>query len=248
MKWIIFVITVVVIFFVAGKPILSFVSKIAVGTGSFLPRAAEHTGSFFNFVGSYFSSRNALTEENKLLSDEIFLLRLAVIREEALREENDQLRATLSRGPTEKRGILAEVILRPPSSPYDTLVLDVGEDAGISVGDRVMADGFSVGEITRVGRSSSVVSLWSQPGETLDISIGSTFSGRAEGNGGGTFYIRVPRDTKISEGDIVIAPALGNSLLGTVKSVVRDEKNPFLDSYAESPLHLRTIRFVEVME
>lgn len=247
-KWIVVLIVAIVLLYTAGKPILSFVSWIGVGTGSAFSRAAEYTGSFFGFVSDYFSSRNVLEEENRGLSEELALARLAVIREEALKKENDELRALLNRGSKEKRGILAEVILRPPGSPYDTLILDAGEDVGVSVGDRVVADGFLVGEITRVSGASSVTTLWSQSGKSFDVSIGDTFSGRAEGYGGGSFYIRAPRDTKVVSGDIVIAPALGDLLLGTVRSVVHDEKKPFADVYAESPLRLRTIRFVEIVK
>lgn len=236
------------ILYVAGKPLLSFFSRAGVVSGSLISRGADSTDLFLGSVGAYFSSRNALLEENRLLSDELAIARLAVIREEAFKNENDALRALFLREPKGERGILAEVLLRPPSSPYDTLVLDAGVEAGVSVGNRVVAEGFLVGEITRADRASSVATLWSQSGRSFDAAIPEKFSGRAEGYGSGNFYIRVPRDTKIIEGDIVTAPALGDFLLGRVKSVVRDEKNPFVDVYAESPLSLRTVRFVEIVK
>lgn len=248
LKKVIIVIAVGALLYVAGKPLLSFVSRVGVGTGSLVSRATERTGSFFGIVGTYFSSRNRLEEEVQALSDELSVARLAVIREEALKKENDELRALLSREPKGKRGILAEVILRPPSSPYDTLVLGVGENAGISVGDSVNAEGFIVGEITRADTTSSVLTLWSQSGKSFDVSVEDKFSGRAEGYGSGSFYIRAPRDTMITEGDIVTAPEVNNLILGTVSALSRDEKNPFADVYVQSPLSLRTIKFVEIIK
>lgn len=248
LKKVVIVIVVGALLYVAGKPLLSFVSRVSVGTGSVVSRAAEHTGSFFSLVGTYFSSRNTLEEEVQTLSDELSVARLAVIREEALKKENDELRALLSREPKDMRGILAEVILRPPSSPYDTLILNAGEDAGISVGDTVNAEGFIIGEITRTDTAFSVLTLWSQSGKPFDVSIEGKFSGRAEGYGSGSFYIRAPRDTAIAEGDIVIAPEVGNLILGTVSAISRDEKNPFADIYVQSPLSLRTIKFVEIIK
>ena len=171
-----------------------------------------------------------------------------MIREEALILENRQLRAILGRERNDVRGILAEVVLRPPSSPYDTLVIDAGGEAGISKGDRASAHGFILGEVTRAEKKSSVVTLWSQSGRSFDVSIGEKFSGRAEGRGGGYFYIRAPRDTEIASGDIVIAPSLGDLLLGTVGAVSRDEKNPFADVYVISPENIRTIRFMEIVK
>ncbi len=238
----------IVLLYTAGKPILSFVSQVGAGTGSVVSSTGESTGAFFHRIGTYFSLRDGLEKENRALSEELEIARLAVIREEALKKENDELRALLNRMPKGERGILAEVILRPPSSPYDTLVLDIGEDAGISVGNRVIADGFLVGEITRTDNTSAVLTLWSQPGRSFDVSISGKFSGRAEGYGGGSFYIRAPRDTDIAEGDIVHAPEIGDTLLGVVTALVRDEKNPFADVYVESPIPLRMIRFVEIVK
>lgn len=238
---------VLLIVFFAGDILLSFVFRMNAGVGGAIVRTTDRTSSLFGFIGSYFSTRNALETEIAALSDDLSLARLSVVREEDLARENTELRALLSRGPKGKHGILAEVLVRPPSSPYDTMIVDAGFSEGANVGDLVIADGFVVGEITRTTSHTSIVTLWSQSGNTFDVSVGTTFSGRAEGEGGGDFYIRAPRDTHIQEGDIVRAPSLGNAIVGTVGVVVLDDTDPFAEIYVASPLNLRTIRFVEIV-
>ena len=74
--------------YVGWKPLLSFVSRAAVVTGSVVGSADERAGLFFTSVDAYFSSRNAFEEEVRSLSEELAVARLAVIREEALKKEN----------------------------------------------------------------------------------------------------------------------------------------------------------------
>lgn len=246
LRGLILVVALVALLYAAGKPLLSFMSGVFTPIASVTSSMERKTNSALHALGAYFSSKITLEKENVRLSNELDFMRLATVDREALEEENIKLRTILGGRVKTDEAILAEVIMRPPSSPYDTLVIDIGKQDGVALGDRVRTNGFIVGEISRTLKNTSVVKLWSHSDNSLDVSIGDIFSGRAEGQGGGSFRIRAPRDTTVSEGDAVLAPGLDGLLLGVVGEIARDAENPFADMYVKSPVNIRTIRFVEV--
>src|SRR3989344_5593533 len=70
------------------------------------------------------------------------LSRLAAVQAQldALYQENLDLKARLNRDARVGR-ILGAVLLRPPATPYDTLVIDIGSDEGVALGGTVSAGG-----------------------------------------------------------------------------------------------------------
>lgn len=247
-RGLIFAVMLIVVLYVAGKPLLSFLSRVFTPIASFVSSIERKAGSASHDLGAYFSSKGSLEKENLRLSNELDLMRLVAADKEVLEAENTKLRTLLGGRIETDQAILAEVILHPPSSPYDTLVIDIGAKDGVNAGDSVRAEGFIVGEISSTLENTSVVKLWSHPDNLLDVSIGDMFSGRAEGQGGGSFHIRAPRDTSVSEGDAVLAPGLDGLILGVIGKIVRDAENPFADIYVISPVNIRTVRFVEVAQ
>lgn len=238
----------IIMIYAAGKPLLSFFSGVFAPAGIVISRAEGQTASAFGSIGSYFLSKSTLQDENSRLKGEMELMRLSVIRTESLEEENAELRALLGRSARDDSAILTEVMIRPPTSPFDTMIIDVGRASGVEDGDTASVSGFIVGSIARVDDRTSVLRLWSYPGNTFDIVIGEKFSGRAEGQGGGSFRIRAPRDVPVVLGDIVSVPSINGMLLGTVAAIDSNPENPFSDIYVSSPVNLRTVRFMEVVK
>src|SRR3989344_7842889 len=90
--------------------------------------------------------------------------RLAVAEadRDALYQENLDLKARLGRPGTAPVRILGAVLLRPPATPYDTLVIDAGKEEGAVVGDYVSAGGSGlVGTISEVYAHAARVRLFS---------------------------------------------------------------------------------------
>lgn len=237
--------TLIVLF--GGGWILSVISPAVTSLASGIWRGGSQTTGFLGSTISYFRSKDALSLENEELKMQIEAAHTEIVRIEELKDENESLRTLLGQHKKSDTTVLGQVLVRPPTSPYDTLVIDQGTSAGIAVGDYVRASGFVIGYVSRADNNFSVVRLWSYPGNTFDVSIGKVFSGKAEGQGGGAFKVRFPRDLAIGDGDIVSVPLLGGLLIGTVQSITRQPEDPFAEAFAGGELNIGTIQFVEVL-
>ena len=85
---------------------------------------------------------------------------------QSLKTENEYLRSLLGKTPENLDMILAGVIERPPRTPFDSLVLDVGVNQEIYEGDMVFSDGqYAIGTISSVSKHTSTVTLFSSSGK-----------------------------------------------------------------------------------
>lgn len=99
----------------------------------------------------------------------------------------------------------ADVIGRPPQSPYDTLVLNIGNDVGVEIGAPVWwPPGLYLGEVVDVRESTSVVQLISSPSVQHPVFI-RDIPFVTEGRGGDELYAEVPDGIDITVGDTVLS-------------------------------------------
>lgn len=194
-----------------------------------------------------FSSKVALAEENARLRSEIDAIIVESLSRDTLREENVLLKEQLGRfvGQTV---IVARVLSAPGSSPYDTFVIDAGEAHGLSLGMEVYGDGdFVIGEITKVWKESSVVTLYSAPEASVSVSIGtSSIPAIAHGVGGGNFRVTLPKGLPVIPGDLVEMPALSPTYLGVVGGVARPEGSSLQVVFTSLPFNIYQQRLVFV--
>lgn len=144
--------------------------------------------------------------------------------------------------------ILSVILSRPPHSPYDSLVIDIGEDKGLMQGDLVYAERhYLIGKIESVNPTTSIVKLFSSPDEKIDVLLGSsTIPVVAEGRGGGNFYIKVPRNIDVKEGDPIIVPSFHSIVLGTAEKVDAGEGEAYTQIYFKLPVNINILRYVEI--
>ena len=194
-----------------------------------------------------FSSKYSIVEENELLREENSRLRTEILDRNLLKERIVMLEGLLGREHNEQR-IVANVLAGPPRSPYDTLIIDVGEDYGIVLDDRIVyAGSWEVGKIIEVYTHSSKLKLSSAPGEKISVHLGTTtVPVIALGRGMGNFEARVPRGTQISEGDEVITS--DNLVLGTIRAVLQDDALPYIRVLFLTPFNITEMRTVEVLK
>lgn len=194
-----------------------------------------------------FSSKVVLAEENARLRSEIDAIIVESLSRNTLREENELLKEQLGRfiGQTV---IVARVLSAPGSSPYDTFVIDAGEAHGLSLGMEVYGDGdFVIGEITKVWKESSVVTLYSAPEASVSVSIGtSSIPAIAHGVGGGNFRVTLPKGLPVIPGDLVEMPALSPTYLGVVGGVARPEGSSLQVVFTSLPFNIYQQRLVFV--
>ena len=107
------------------EPVFQSADALAAGSHTFF--------SGFGDVSKLALENETLVSENNALKSE----------NQALLEKTAELGALLGASPHEKTasGVLAGVVARPPESPYDTLVLSEGLQAGIARGQEVFGAG-----------------------------------------------------------------------------------------------------------
>lgn len=164
-----------------------------------------------------------------------------------LKKENLELKKILNRKESDNL-ILSYILKKPPFTAYDSYIIDVGSKDGISIGDKVYASGnILIGTVAEVNRNSSKVNLYSSYGNKFDILIGNNdIEAVAVGNGGGSFTAIIPRDLKVSEGDIILIPDITNSVFGTVGKIIIDPARAFSTVFFSQPINIYEQKWVLV--
>lgn len=162
-----------------------------------------------------------------------------------------------------KNAVQADVLLRPPESPYDTLLLTRGSAAGITKGMVVIAPapdaetGVPIGVISEVTDAFSRVLLFSAPRK---LTVGSVGTSRTpiviQGMGAGTMTASVARSTPVVVGDAVDVPG-GLLSIGRVTYIDGDAASPVVTVHITPAINMfalstvvaadRGIQFLESM-
>lgn len=192
-------------------------------------------------------SKKALLEENRTLLEELRRSQINKISNDLLREENISLKDLLGRNVYENT-ILASILVRPNSALYDTFIIDIGLNNNVKEGDYVIAYGdVVVGYIESAFSNTSLVKLFSSPGEQIDVIIGENeVSAVAEGLGGGNFKMSLPRGMVINKFDVIITPTIESQILALVEEIIVNPTDSFQTILFKSPVNLSEIRFVQV--
>lgn len=210
-------------------------------------RSESSSVGFFISMTEVVRSKYGLIVENKRLSDEVAARDRSMLVIDALKSENESLKAALGR--TGKGQYALGVILsRPPVSPYDTLIIDIGSAEGVATGDKVYAEGDAlVGDIAEVYAHQSKVDLFSTPGRTTPVLVGtSTIAAEATGRGGGNFEVKLPVSASVSRGAVIVTPQIRAHVFGVVDSASVDPTDSLQTVLFKSPVNVSELRFVEV--
>lgn len=198
--------------------------------------------------GSYFVSKNILLKENDTLKEENLSLRGELANYQSIDNENKSLKELLGRLGENHSYILATILAKPNTTLFDTLLLDVGADQNVSVGDIVFAYGnIPLGKISEVYTHTSKVTLFTNPGEKTNAVISSTNTYiDLIGRGGGNFEIILPREVTLSEGENVLLPDLNNYLIAKVVSTISDSRDSYQKALLTSPVNIQQLKFVQI--
>ena len=145
-------------------------------------------------------------------------------------------------------GILARVVARPPTSPYDTLLLAAGTNIGITEGMGVFgAGGVLLGSIEATSADYSQAVLLSAPGVRSDA-----WSGRNNvpitllGAGGGAVNASVARSADIVEGDAIFISGPGTLPIGFVTRIDSNPSSPSVTLRITPALNLFSLTWISV--
>jgi len=223
------------VLFTTGKPLWSFSS-------SFVSFWKDNIGTF--------RSKQSLIEENKNLLLQIESTKKNLLFFDLIKKENETLKDLFDRKRQSDNLILASVLVKPNISPYDTLIVDVGKNNGVSVGELVMADAsVFIGKVVEVYDYSSKIILYSSPGEKTNVLIGpANILKEAEGVGDGNFRIEVPKEIGVKVGDSIIMPSISTNIFGVVEKVESKETDSFQTVLFKSPINIQELKFVEIVK
>ncbi len=193
------------------------------------------------------NSRTSLIKKVVALQSQLDAQNASLVALSTLEKENETLKAEFGRTDIVK-GTLARVIVAPNHSIYDTLVVDVGSDDGVIVGQNVYAFGsVALGTVSDVLTHTSTVLLYSASGrETAGTTTGSDISITLIGRGGGEYEVRMPRDISFQEGGVITQQSLSVHPLATIQKIITDPRDPFQRLLAKVPVNLQTMKWVVV--
>lgn len=210
------------------------------------------SGVFWGVFSPAFGAVQALVTQGEVarLRTELVTAQALAADRDLLATENRELKARLGRVPPGDTTLLATVLVRPPATPYDTLMLDVGFKDGVAVGDLVFAGGsVAIGQVTEVYRTTARATLLSAPGASREAILHG--SGVAtpvvlEGQGGGAFMAQVPQGVVVMPGDSVTFPSLMPVFVAQVAAVEAPAGASFQTVYLQLPVNPLLLQYVEV--
>ena len=196
-----------------------------------------------------FKSKDSLLAENKELKDRLQGMTVDTLSVDITRQENKELKEIFGRNEN-KLALLSSVLRTPPFSPYDTFILDIGENKNVQIGDYVFVGGnILVGEIVEVNPTSSKAQLFSSPGKVSTVLIGTkSISVEAVGRGAGNFESTLSREILVQKGDLIVVPHTGSVLFGTVEQIEVDPAKTFQRVLFASPVNIQETRWVTVVK
>lgn len=209
-------------------------------------------------LGAYLSSKSSLYNENVSLKAEIEASATDRANYASVVKENSDLKELLGRRIEAHNKTLATILAKPNQSPYDTLLIDIGSDAGVVVGNKVFAFGnIPIGRIAEVYPHTSKVVLYSTSGEKTQVIIsgkpaspntsqGGNIFAELVGRGGNNFEMVLPRDMILLKEDQVVLPGITPHVVGVVKTIISDQREAFQKALLVAPVNIQSLKFVEV--
>jgi len=237
----VFALVFVVSLFDGGREILLKIGSPAFSLGTHITDSFQSLGNALRTKNSLVHTIEELRQENMILAHDSFAYRI-------LRAENRALRERLGIWQGESGHILARVVARPPVVPFDSLTIETAHRGVVPIGSRVrISETIEIGRIETWGSRTGIVALYTSTGTRTPVEINAGGSlVVAEGVGGGSYILRVPRSFPVEVGDLLTRPGLESVVIGIVESVSAQEADPFLFVRARLPINLFEITWVYV--
>lgn len=191
--------------------------------------------------------------ENKILTQQVNLLKQKLVHSEEIVQENQRLRGLLSfKQEVSYRLVAAHVIARDPSCWNSVVIVDKGSNDGVKENAPVMGFAGLAGKVIESGSNTSKIMLLNDPGFKVSALIQRS---RHEGLVTGTLENRLIMryllpDTDVKIGDSVITSGLSElfpkgMLIGTVLSI--GEEYAGLNLYCVVKPAIDPLKLEEVM-
>ncbi|MEK7646939.1 MAG: rod shape-determining protein MreC [Patescibacteria group bacterium] len=215
--------------------------KPMFGVASSVKNATEN-------VGFALADKGRLQKENDDLREVVDNLKGNIENLEMLRKENEDFKIILGRQPDRK--ILANIILAPPETMYDTFLVDVGWSEGVEVGMNVITPGYIfLGHVTEVFEHESRLGLISNFGQETNVYLeGSGMPVILSGRGAEMMSISLPKDAPVTVGERIFTISRTPHLVGFVEKVEQKSSDFFQTLISRTPLNIWHLRSVLIIK
>lgn len=213
--------------------------------------------NLFVWINKNFSSREALTLENKILLNQQNINKTTLQRYQSLEQENSRLREILNAATRLEYKVEIARIISANINPYrHTIVINKGNKDGIHAGQVIVdADGV-MGQILNTNFLTSEAILISDADHALPVQINRNGL-RTILLGSGSYtnlnapYI--PNNADIKIGDLLVTSGLGGKFpagypVGTINSIVRNPSEQFSNVTAKPIALLNQAREVMLIK
>lgn len=227
----------------------SFVTTLAHQIGTpFLTSTPFFSGAV-DSVSLLFHTRHTLSARIEELESQLLEHELKNKTALVIEQRYETLSALMGRALNE-RVIPAAVLLRPPQTMYDTLIIDAGSDDGITKGMLVQSsEGVVLGTVITVFDTTATIELFSSYGRETVVHIGTEqIEMIAKGRGGGNFEAEAPRTIPIAKGDIVVLPGYSPKAFAVVEEILMRPSDAFQRILFKNPNNLFELRMVGVID
>lgn len=224
------------------NPLTGFLGRL----GAPIWRAESFFSSVLSGWSAYFVSKEQLAFDKELLQAELDQARRGLLELESIKRDNPEL-APEFKAPK----LFVEILLKPPRTLYDNLVVDAGLDHGLASGELVVLDDVVLGRVAEVFQKQARVVLFSEPNSEVPVSValtnGEAIEATAYGQGAGNFRIRLPKGVLVSKGDLITVPGAGGRFLGSVGEILTSPADPFQTVLFRYPVNFVTLRQVGII-
>jgi rod shape-determining protein MreC len=212
--------------------------------------------SAWHSLSEVFAERSQLQRENATLKEKVAYLEIQAMRRADLEVENARLRElNASTSDVAERILLARIVAQESSRQRRRVTIDRGSEAGVRVGQTVVAGGGIVGQTMRVGSTSSEIILLTDPEHAIPVEIQRTGVRTVAIGTGRTNLLNLPSlplQSDILEGDLLVSSGLGGIFptgypVATVTRVVKSNSSLLAQVEARSISPINSTRQVALL-
>ena len=181
------------------------------------------------------STRARLAKDNATLRNALLISGARIARLQTAAAENGRLRGLL--GAAEQGGLdvqLAPILDIALDPTRQRVILDIGADQGVTLGQAAIDAGGLIGQVIEVRPSTATVLLLTDPDHAVPVAVSRNgIRLVAYGRGDRLELANVPTSSDVKVGDRIVTSGLGGRFppgfpVGTITALRRDESRAFL--------------------
>jgi cell shape-determining protein MreC len=201
-----------------------------------------------NSFWSYFTSKKNLVEENNSLKERLVISEQEKNKIEMIDIQNNEFRAALGSLPENSKKVLVTSNIK--SDLYNSIIVNAGKDKNIQVAQLLLgSNGAMIGSVTEVyAENSKIQFIDDKAVSTPLLALDSNLNLEASGSTRGVLSAKLPRDSVIEIGEVVVLKSNPLVVVGEVAEIRGDERNPFKEVLVRLKDQYRYSQYIYVLQ